>query len=71
MLNFLIKIKPREEEKPIGRHIVKKERLLAGEKNYHTPETTAFIGSGFPIGALNSAATSLLVPALFKQYFKK
>ena len=43
MLNFLIKIKPREEEKPIGRHIVKKERLLAGEKNYDTPEMTAFI----------------------------
>ena len=42
-LNLLLKIKPREEEKPIDRHIVKNERLLAEEKSYRTPETATFI----------------------------
>ena len=29
--------------KTIGRHIVKNERLLVEEKNYHTLETDAYI----------------------------
>ena len=70
MLNFLIKIKPREEEKPIGRHIEKKGKTFGIGKNLtYARKDRIYLGSGFPVGALISATTSLLGLALFKKIF--
>ena len=66
------KIKLWEEEKPISRHIVTNERLLVEEKKIqYARNSRIFLGSGFPIGAWFSAATSLLGPALFKKNILK
>ena len=50
----------------------KKQKTFGkGKKLPYARNDRIYLGSGLPIGALISAATSLLGPALFKICFKK
>ena len=67
LLNLLLKIKLGEEEKTHRKTYSKKRKTLSrGKKLAYNRKGHIYLGSGFPIGALISAATSLLGPALFK-----
>ena len=49
----------------------KRKTFGRGKKIQYARNSRIFLGSGFPIGAWFSAATSLLGPALFKKNILK
>ena len=58
--------------KPYRKIYSKKRKTFGrGKKLLYARNDRIYLGSGFPIGALIWAATSILGPALFKKIFKK